>query len=180
VQQARPVDRQLGVDHQPQVGQVQPPRRHVRRHAHPRPAVAQRLQRVGALRLAELARQRHRREPALDQPRVQVAHRLARGAEHQRAARLEEAQHIDDRVLHLARGHAHGAVVDVAVGLVAARGVDPHRVALVALGERGDVARDGGREQQGAPPSGEASRMNSRSSRKPRSSISSPRRAPPP
>ena len=50
---------------------------------------------------------------------MQVPHRLAGVAEHQRAARLEVAQQVDDRVLDLVRRDADGPVLDVAVRLVA-------------------------------------------------------------
>ena len=113
-------------------------------------AVPQALEGVGALLLAQLARQRHGAEAPLAQGPVEVAHRLAGGAEDQGAGGLEVAQHIDDRPLQLAWGHAHGAVLDVPVRLVAADGVDAHGLALVAAGERGDLAGDGGGEQQGA------------------------------
>jgi hypothetical protein len=54
-----------------------------------------------------------------------VAHRVAGGAEHQRAAGVEVAQHVDHRMLDLARRDADRAVLDVAVRRVAlADGVD--------------------------------------------------------
>ena len=50
----------------------------------------------------------------------------------------------------LVRGDAIGAVFDVGVLARLVGRVDPHRVLLIAFGQGGDVARDGGREQQGA------------------------------
>ena len=59
--------RQVGVDDQAEVRQVEPARGHVGGDADPGAAVAQRLQRVGALLLAELAGQRDGGEAALAQ-----------------------------------------------------------------------------------------------------------------
>ncbi len=136
MQQRLAIGRQVGVDHEVEVRQIEAARGDVGGDADPGAAVAQRLQGVGALVLAQLAGQRHRREAALQQAGVQVAHRLARGAEHQGAARLEEAQHIDDGVLDLVRRDADGAVFDVAVRLVLRHRVDAHGVLLVVPGQR--------------------------------------------
>ena len=86
VQQHLAVVGQVGVDDEAEVGQVEAARGDVGRDADPGAAVAQRLQRVGALALGQLARQRHGGEAALDQVGVQVADRLAGRAEHERAA----------------------------------------------------------------------------------------------
>ncbi|MNE07874.1 hypothetical protein D3C80_1005110 [compost metagenome] len=144
------VDRQFGVDHQAQVRQVQATRGHVGGDADAGAAIAQRLQRLVALALAHLARQGHRGEAPLQQRGLQVAHRIPRRAEHQHPRRLEIAQDVDHGALDLVRRDAHGAVFDVVVRLAAVDGVDAHGVALIALGHHGDVAGDGGREQQGA------------------------------
>ena len=61
--------RQVGVDHEPEVGQVEAARGDIGRDAHARTPIAQRLQRLVALALAELARQRGDRESALVQVR---------------------------------------------------------------------------------------------------------------
>ncbi len=89
------------MDHEVEVRQVEAAGRDVGGDADPRAAVAQRLQGGGALVLAQLAGQRDGVEAAFQQAGVQVAHRLAGGAEHQGAARLEEAQDVDDGVLDL-------------------------------------------------------------------------------
>ncbi|MNQ88686.1 hypothetical protein D3C85_1039660 [compost metagenome] len=138
------------MDHQTQVGQVQTARGHVGGDADAGAAVAQGLQGVGALALAHLAGQGDGREAALQQRRLQVTHAVAGRAEDQGAGRFIEAQHVDDGVLDLVRSDAQGAVFDVAVRGAAVDGVDAHGVALIALGQQGDVAGDGGREQQGA------------------------------
>jgi hypothetical protein len=68
---------------------------------------------------------------------MQVASPVAGGAEHQRAAGVEEAQHVDHRQLDARGRDADGAVLDVAVRLACAdRGVDAQRVALEGLGQR--------------------------------------------
>ena len=138
------------MDDEAEIGQVEAAGGDIGGDADPGAAVAQRLQGVGALALGQLARQRHGREAALDQAGVEVAHGLARRAEDDRARRLEEAQQVDDRVLALVGGDAQGAILDVAVRLALARGRDPQRVLLVALGEAGDLLGDGGREQERA------------------------------
>ena len=57
--------RQVGVDHEAEVGQIEAARGDVGRDAHASAAVAQRLQRRVALALRQLARQRRDREAAL-------------------------------------------------------------------------------------------------------------------
>ena len=131
--------RQVGVDDEAEIGQVDAAGGDVGGDADPGAAVAQRLQGMAALVLGQLARQRHRREAALDQAGMQVPHRLAGGAEHHGAAALEEAQHVDDRMLELVGRDPDRAVLDVAMRLVRDQGVDAEGVALVALGQRGDV-----------------------------------------
>ena len=142
---ARPV-RQIGVDHQAEIRQIDAARGDVGRHADPRAAVPDRLKRGGAVMLAEFAGQSDRLETALQQAGMQMAHAVARGAEHERGRRLEVAQHIDDRMLDLVRGNPYCAIFDVAMGLIARGGVDPQRVALIGLGQIGDRARQGGGE----------------------------------
>ncbi len=130
----------------------------------------------GARRCARPGRARPRAprpEAALGQHRLEVAHRVAGVAEHDRGARLDLAQGVDDDELGLPRQDAEGAVLDVGMRLGLAGDRDAHRVALVGLGQRHDGLRQGGGEQQRAPLGRVAPRMNSRSSRKPRSSISS-------
>ena len=132
VEQAGLVDRQFGVDDETEVGQVQAAGGDVGGHAGPRMAVAQGLQGVGSLLLAQFARQLHRREASLAQGAVQVAHRLARGAEDQGPGGLVVAQQVDDGLLDLVGGDADGAIGDVPVGLGAAGGVEPRGVPRIA------------------------------------------------
>jgi hypothetical protein len=72
-------------------------------------------------------------------------------AEHHRAPRLEEAQHVHHRMLHLVGSDPHGAVGDVPVGLALVDGVDAVRVPLVLARQRRDIPGDRGGEEQGAP-----------------------------
>ena len=150
MQQRLAVVGQLGVDDEREVGQIEPARGHVGRHQHAGAAVAQRLQRLAAFGLAEFTRQRHRGEAALEQARIEPVDRLARGAEHDRGRRLVQAQHVDDGVLDVVRHDAVGEIIDVGVLLVAADRRDAHGLALVAPGQRLDLARQRGREQQRA------------------------------
>jgi hypothetical protein len=75
------------------------PRGDVRGHEHPRPDLAHGREGAVALGLAQLARDRDGGEAALDEPRVHVRHRGARGAEHERGRRVVEAQHVHHRVI---------------------------------------------------------------------------------
>ena len=144
VQQAGGVGRQVGVNDQAEVGQIEAPGGDVGGDAGPRMTIPQRLQRVGAFLLREFTGQLDGGEAAFAQRAVQVTDPFAGGAEDQRAGALEIAQQVDHRVLDLVGRHADGAVLDVAVRLVPADGVDAHSVALIALGQRGDFLGDGG------------------------------------
>ena len=154
---ARPVQKrlavggQIGVDHQIQPRQVDAPRRHIRRDAHPRPPVAQRLQRVGALGLAQFARQRHRLKTPVAHPREQMVHIGPRLAEHQGRLRFIKPQHVEDRMFPVARRHRQGAVRNVDMLARLALGLDAQGVALEILGQRRDLPGHGGRKHQRAP-----------------------------
>ena len=150
VQKSGLVDRDLGVDDQPQIGQVQTARGHVGGDADAGMAVAQGLKRFRALALGEFAGQADNREAALPQARGQMFDPLARIGEHQRTGGLEIAQHIDDREFDLVRGDADGLVFDVGVRGVARDRVDAQGVLLIGLGQLHDIAGKGGREHQGA------------------------------
>ena len=150
VQQAGAVHRQFGVDDQAQVGQVQTPRGDVGGDADAGAAVPQRLKRVGPLALAHFARQADRGEAPLQKRRLQMPHAVARGAEDHGPRRLEPAQGVDHGVFDLVGGDAIGTIFDVGVLTRLVGRVDAHRVLLIPLGQGDDLARDGGREQQGA------------------------------
>ena len=144
------VVRQVGMDDEAQIGKIEAARRNVGRHANARAPIAQRLQRMIALALAEFARQRHRRETALQQDRFQMAHRVSRGAEHQRIGRIHEAQQIDDRAFRFVVRHADGAIFDIGMAFARAHRFDAQRVALIVLRQIDDGLGQGRREQQGA------------------------------
>ena len=78
------IARQFDVDHQAERGDIDAARGDIGGHADPRPLVAQGLQRMVALVLAVLARQRHRGKAAFDQPGMEMADIVARRAEQHR------------------------------------------------------------------------------------------------
>ena len=82
---------------------------------HPRPAVAQRLERAVAVGLAMLARQGDGGEAALGQAAVQAPHRFARRAEQDRRFRLVEAQQVHHRMLDVGRANGDRLIGDVAM-----------------------------------------------------------------
>jgi hypothetical protein len=96
------VARQLDMDDERQVGQVDAARGDVGRDADPGAAVAQRLQRLVALVLAVLARQRDDAKPRSVRL-LEPADIVAGGAEQQRALRLVKPQQVDDRMLDVGR-----------------------------------------------------------------------------
>jgi len=149
VQEAGLVHRQVSVNDEAKVRQVEAAGRHVGGDADPGMAIAQGLKGVGTLPLAKLTRQADHREAPLAQGRMHVPDPVAGIAEHQGARRFEQAKHIDHRMLDLVRRNADDLVFDVAVGLVAVDRVDPQGVRLIAAGEAGDFLGDGRREHEG-------------------------------
>ena len=137
---------QFGVNDKLDARQINAARSDVGGHAHAGAPVAQGLQRMGALALRIFARQRDGGKTALQQTCMQMAHRFARLAEDDGAARFKIAQHVDARMLDLIGRDANGAIVDIAMRLTLIDGVDPERVVLVAARKVGDIARDGGGE----------------------------------
>ena len=93
------------MDHQFQTRKVDAPCRHVGGNTHPRPPVPQRLQRVGPLRLRQLARQSHNLKTPVAHSRHQVVHVHPGFAEHDGGLRLVIAQRIEDCVFTVAHGH---------------------------------------------------------------------------
>ena len=144
------VVRQVGVDHEPEVGQVEPTRGHIGRDTHPGAPVAQLLQRRRALALRQLARQRRHGKAALREVRREVGDPIARRAEHERPDGVVEPQHVHHVEIALALDDRHRAVLDVGVALVGGLRREAQRVLLELLRHRGDVARDGRGEQQRA------------------------------
>ena len=113
-------------------------------------AVAQRLEGVGPLFLAEFTRQGDDREAAI----AHAAHQLVDGgagrAEDQRAFAVGMAHDIDDGVLFVAGGDEQRLVFDVDVLGLLGLGHDADSIALVAAGEGGDALGHRGGEEQGA------------------------------
>jgi hypothetical protein len=140
--------RQICVDHEHELRQIEPARRDIGRNAHPRTAVTQRLERGVALALAELARQRDHGEPTLGEVRGEVGHAIARRAEYERAGGVVEPQQVHDRKIALARHERDRAILDVVMAVGGGRRRDPDRVALVPPREPRDRLRDRRREQQ--------------------------------
>ena len=89
-------------------------------------------------------------KPRSDKRRLQMPHRLARVAEHQRARRFEEAQDVDDGMLDVAGRDPDGAIFDVGMTAFVAADLDAKRLLLIFLGQRHDHARQRRREQQRA------------------------------
>ncbi len=143
--------RQFGMDDEAEVRQVDAAGGDVGRDADPGAPVAQRLERMVALVLAEFARQRDCGEAALEQDRQQVPDGLAGVAEDDGARRFDEAQDVDHGEFDRARMDPHAAILDVRMAARGAGDRDPVRVALVAAGELHDVGRQRRREEQRPP-----------------------------
>ena len=139
------------MDDERQLGEIEATRGDIGSNQNLGAAIAHLFERVGALCLAQLARQRDGGEPTFGEASVHFAHAFARGAEHQCGTAVEIAQQVHHRRLGPIRHHADGAVFDIDVLLVAHRRLDPHRVALEAAGECLDLARHGGGEHQCLP-----------------------------
>ena len=142
---------QIGVNHETEIGQIDAARSDIGRHAHARATVAQRLQCMIALALAQLAGERHGGEATFAQDRFQVPHRLARAAKHQRARRIHEAQQIDDGAFDLVVGDLDGAIFDVGMPARLAGQLDTKCVALIVARQSNDRFGKGGGKQKGAP-----------------------------
>src|SRR3546814_4841875 len=92
------VARNVGVNDEAQIGQINTARCHVRRHAYTRTAVPQSLHGMIALILAMLARKRDSIEPALNKAGMQAPNAFARRAEDNGNVRFMETQKVDDAV----------------------------------------------------------------------------------
>ncbi len=106
---------------------------------------------MGALGLAQFARQRDGGEAALDEAGVEAADVVAGAREHQRRTGLEEAQAVDHRRLDIVRREPHRLIVDVGVRFARIGRRDPEGVALIAPRERLDRLGQCRREQQRPP-----------------------------
>ena len=138
------------MDDKIEVGQVDAAGGDVGRDADAGPAIAHRLQRVGALGLAQFARQRDHGKAAVEQPARQMLDAVAGGAEHQRVGAVEIQQRVDDGVFALGRRNGDELIVDIAVLLALAGGGDAQGVALEGCRQLRDGFGHGSREHQGA------------------------------
>ena len=86
------VVRQIGVNDEIEVRQIDAARRHVGRHADAGASVAQGLQGLRSLVLRQFSRQRDHGEAALQKRRLQMPDGISGVAKHQRARRFKKAQ----------------------------------------------------------------------------------------
>ena len=104
---------------------------------------------MGALCLAQLARQRHGGETAIGQPRGQAGDHGTGIGKNDGIGSVIEPQHVDDGRVDIVVGHGQRAVFDIAVlAFLGGRG-HAHRVFLIRLREFRDGRRYGGRKHQG-------------------------------
>ena len=144
------VARHFNVNHEAKPGQIDAARGHIGGHAQPRAAVPQRLQRLVALGLAVLARQRDGGKTAFRQAGVQPANIVARGTEQQCGRRFVETQQIDHGGFDIGRRSGDALISDIGVGAGAASGGKAQRVFLIIAREFGNALGHGRRKHQGA------------------------------
>jgi hypothetical protein len=104
------------------------------------------LQRLVALVLAVLARQRDGGEAALDQARMQMADIVARRAEQDCGLRLVQAQQVDHGIFGVRWRDCAGDIVDIAMAALFTDRRDTVRIVLITLGQSHDRLGHGGRE----------------------------------
>ena len=151
VQQRFGIHRQIGMDHQIKARQVNTPRGDIGCDTDLRATVAHGLQRMGAFRLRQLARQTHDRETPIAQTRHKAVHSGAGVGENDRVAVLMIAQQVQNGGFHVNLGHLHSLIGNVGVLARACHGVNAHRITLVMLGQGGNHRWHSGRKQQRAP-----------------------------
>ena len=142
--------RDVGVNDQFQIRQIKPACRHIGGDADPGAAIAQRLQGVGALVLAQFTGQRDNGKAAVGEPGRHMIDGGAGGTEDQRILRFEIAQHVDDGIVAVVRRNAQRPVIDVEVLFLVGGGGDANGITLVPLGQCFDGFRHGRREHQRA------------------------------
>ena len=150
VQKPLGIGRQIGMDHQFQIGQVNPARRHISGHTDTGPTVTQRLKRMGTLVLRQLARQAHHREPAIGKPCRQTRHCGAGVCKHDRGLAVVKPQQVDDRMFGITRRTLDDLVRDIRVLALFRNRCDTHSIALIGLGDMADGFGHGCREQERA------------------------------
>ena len=130
--------RNIGVNHQFQIGQIDPPCRHVGRDTHPRAAIAHGLQGMGALVLAQFARKSDDRKAPIIEAAGHMIDGGAGRAKDQGILRLEKPQHINDRVFPVVGCDGERTIFDVEMLLLRRGCRNSHGTALVTLGQRLD------------------------------------------
>ena len=144
------VAREVGMDDQGEFRQVDAAGGDVGGDADAGAAIAQVLQRTGALGLGHFAGEGDGGEAALHQIAVQAGDGGAGGAEHHGQGRVLQPEGIDHGALDIMRGDDCGLVGDVTMRLALGADLDALGVALVAFGQLRDGLGDGGGEEQGA------------------------------
>jgi hypothetical protein len=153
---ARPVQqsfrclRQVGMNDQFQIGQVETAGGDIGCNANLRPAIAQGLKSVGAFVLAQLARQRDDRETTVGKPGGQVIDGGAGAAEDDRILGIVIAQDIDDGIFAVIGSHRKRPVLNVEMLFLVTRSGHSNRLVLVTLGKIGDAGWHGCRKHQRA------------------------------
>ncbi len=142
--------RQIGVDHQIKTRQINAARRNIGGNTNPRAPITHGLQRVGALVLAKLARQRHHGHAAVVEFGRHVVNSGTRGTEYQRILGLVITQQIDDGIFTIGRFDHQSTVFNIAVLFGRAFGLNAHGVVLIGFGQQRNRARNCGRKHQGA------------------------------
>lgn len=130
--------RQIGMDHESEMGKVYAARCDIGRDADPGASVAQGLQGLIALVLAEFTREDHGGKAALDQDRVQVAHRIARVAEHECGRGFSLAEQVHNALFDGIGFYKRGPMLDIRMPCNIGRDLDPRGIALEARSECDD------------------------------------------
>ena len=73
--------------------------------------------------------------------------RISGVAKHQSTRRFKKPQHVDDRMLDIARRDPDGAVLDIGMAAFVACDLDAKGLLLILLRQRNDAARECRREQ---------------------------------
>ena len=138
------------MDHQLQPRQVDAPRGNVGGDTDARPAIPQRLQRVGAFLLAKLTGQRHDLKAPVAHAGHQVVHVHPRLAKDDGGLRFVEPQDVEDRVFPVAHGNRNRAVFDIDMLPRLTLRNDAQGVFLEGGCKLLDFLRHGGRKHQRA------------------------------
>src|SRR6202022_3248220 len=113
--------------------------RHVGSHADASTSIPQSLQRLGSLVLRQFSREGDHGEAALQKRRLQMPDGMSRVAKDNRAWRFKKSEHVDYRVLDIARGDSDGSVLDIGVAAFVARDLDAKGLLLILLRQCDDA-----------------------------------------